>query len=70
MNITLPEFIEKAGDKKAAELFGISERTAQAYRLGERTPRKGQAEKIVAATKRHRLGSVTYAGIYAGDRDQ
>lgn len=64
MEITLPKFIEEAGDKAAANLFGVTPRTAQSWRLGDRTPRKDQAQIIIEKTKRHRLGSVTYEGIY------
>jgi hypothetical protein len=68
MEISLVEFIEKAGDKQAADLFGVEERTAASWRRMERKPRDRQAQIIVTKTRNHKLGSVTYAGIYAAKR--
>lgn len=58
----LKAFIEQVGDAKAARLFGVSARTAQSWRLGERIPRKELADVIV------RKSPVTYEGIYSAER--
>jgi hypothetical protein len=58
MILTLPKFIEQMTDRKFAEMFGISQRAACAYRLGKRIPRPALAAKIVKRTP------VTWAGIY------
>ena len=68
MEISLTEFIKKLGDKEAAKLFGVEERTAASWRRMERKPRDSQAKVIVDKTKNHKLGPVTYTGIYAPKR--
>jgi len=59
MNLT--SYIELIGDKAAAELFGITERAAMSYRLGDRKPRPEVAQRIVDKTN----GKVGWADIYA-----
>ena len=59
MNLT--SYIELIGDKAAAELFGITERAAMSYRLGDRKPRPEVAQRIVDKTS----GKVGWADIYA-----
>jgi len=59
--MNLPAYIETIGDKAASELFGIAERTAMSYRLGERKPRPEVAQRIIEKTN----GRVDWAGIYA-----
>lgn len=54
----LTEYIELIGDEKAAAIWKVKPRTAQSWRLRERTPRPEQAEAIVATSP------VTYEGIY------
>lgn len=59
--MNLSDYIATIGDKAAARLFGIPERVAKSYRLGERAPRRDRAQKIIDATS----GKVDWAGIYA-----
>ena len=59
MNLT--SYIELIGDKAAAELFGITERAAMSYRLGDRKPRPEVAQRIVNKTG----GKIGWADIYA-----
>lgn len=61
---TLPVFISEVGDECAAEMFQIEPRTARAYRLGERMPRRKTARLIIESTKNHPHGPITYEGIY------
>jgi hypothetical protein len=56
--VKLSKFIEEMTDKRFAEMFGISQRAACAYRLGKRLPRPALAAKIVKRTP------VDWAGIY------
>ena len=58
MEQTLCRFIDEVGDKAAAEIAGISVRTAASYRLGERVPRPDIAQRFVDT------GRVTWEGIY------
>ena len=60
----LKEFIAAIGDDQAAQLFGVSIRTTQSWRLGDRLPRPTQANTIVTKTATHPKGPVTFAGIY------
>ena len=55
----LREYIKQLGDAKAAALWGVKRRTVESWRLGHRTPRPEQAERIVQTSP------VTYEGIYA-----
>lgn len=61
MNLSLPDFIAKLGDERAAELFDVKVRTVQSWRRRERYPRPDQARRIVAAAG----GEVSYAGIFS-----
>ena len=56
----IQDFIATIGDRAAAELFGISERAAESYRLGTRKPRPEVAQRIVEKTS----GKVDWEGIY------
>lgn len=62
----LTAYIAFIGDEAAAELFGISNRTAMSYRLGERKPRPEVAERIVLKTS----GKVGWRDIYAPDNSK
>jgi hypothetical protein len=57
--MTLPDYIKQVGDEKAAEVFGVSPRTAMSWRLRDRFPRPQQARKIIASSP------VTMEGIYS-----
>lgn len=59
--MTLSKFIESIGDDKAAELFGVSRRTAASWRQGTRSPRSKKAKQIVEKTG----GKVSLEGIYS-----
>ncbi len=59
--MNLSEYISLIGDKAASELFGIEQRTAASYRLGQRQPRPEVARTIVAVTN----GKVTWPEVYA-----
>lgn len=54
----LIEYLEKMGDEKAANLFGVKKRTVMSWRLRERTPRPKQAQIITERSP------VTMEGIY------
>jgi hypothetical protein len=54
----LQKYIEKVGDAAFAKKFGVAERTALAYRCGQRKPRPELAARIVAESP------VTWAGIF------
>jgi transcriptional regulator with XRE-family HTH domain len=54
----LDKYIKQAGDKAAAQLFGVAERTAASWRRGERIPSPEAARIIVS------LSPVTFEGIY------
>lgn len=54
----LKPYLEKMGDSKAAELFGVKKRTVAAWRRGERHPKRSHAEIIV------KRSPVTFEGIY------
>ena len=58
--ITLKEYIEFVGNKKAAVIFDCSEAACKAWRDGYRQPTINQAKKIIIATK----GSLTYDANY------
>lgn len=60
MSLSLPDFIARLGDEKAAELFGVKLRTVQSWRRRERMPRAEQARRIICAAD----GEVSYAGIF------
>ena len=45
--ITLKEYIEFVGQKKAAVIFDCSEAACKAWRYGHRQPRINQAKKII-----------------------
>jgi hypothetical protein len=53
-------YLSHLGDLKASESLAISERSAQAYRLGERRPRPRDIEKIMRAAN----GSLSYACFF------
>lgn len=55
----LSEYIQQVGDDEAARLFEVKRRTVQAWRRGERTPRREQAHVIVERSP------VTFEGIYS-----
>ncbi len=57
---TLTKLIERVGDKAFGESIGKTERTAQAYRLGDRTPPPDVATVILKVYK----GRISYNGIY------
>ncbi len=59
--MTLREYIERVGDRKAGELFGVPPRVAQSWRLGYRKPLPSKALEIERVT----LGIVTMKEIYA-----
>jgi len=63
-NIKLINFIIALGDTESAVLFNVSIRAIQAWRLGERRPDRDNYKVIISKTKRHRLGQITYEGIY------
>jgi DNA-binding transcriptional regulator YdaS (Cro superfamily) len=56
----LQDFIKTVGDATAAKLFGVKERTAMSWRLGDRRPRPAKAAEIVRMTK----GKVGFTDIY------
>ena len=56
----LKHYIEHIGDAGSGALFGVKERTAASWRLGDRTPRHGKALDIVRLTK----GRVSYSECY------
>ena len=49
--MTLKKYIEKHGDKACAELFNVTPRACQSWRLGDRLPKIQKALEIVAKTK-------------------
>lgn len=51
-SMKLSEYISMVGDSVAAELFGVTERTAESWRLLERRPRPEKAREIEKVTKR------------------
>jgi len=57
---TLSKLIQRVGDKSFGESIGKTQRTAQAYRLGTRTPPADVAKVILQVYK----GRISYAGIY------
>lgn len=56
----LKDYLTSLGDAKAAKIFGVTERAAMSWRLGERRPRPDKALEIV---KRSR-GRVRFDQIY------
>lgn len=46
----LENYIDQIGDKKAAELFGVSHRTTQAWRRRYRRPMPDKAKEIEEKT--------------------
>ena len=61
----LSNFISQLGDKESAELFDTKERTVISWRLEERKPKTQKALQIIAKTKDHPIGEVTFEDIYA-----
>ena len=59
--MTLADYIRKHGNKRCADLFGVSEAAVKSWRCGLRSPRPETANQIVRLTG----GEVTLAGIYA-----
>ena len=57
----LTDYIARIGNKAAAELFGVEEGTAKAWRYGYRRPSADAALRIVVATG----GEVTLAEALA-----
>lgn len=57
----LPTYIQALGDEEAAKLFGVKERTAQAWRYGYRRPRPKKALEVEKLTR----GKVTFSEIYS-----
>lgn len=55
---SLKEFIAAIGDEEFANRFNVKPRTARAYRLGERVPKRAVARRIVEGS------SVPWEGIY------
>lgn len=53
--------LTELGDEKAAELLGVSQRAAQAYRLGDRLPRPRQAIEVA------RVLGLKLTDIYHGE---
>ena len=62
----IQDYIATIGDRAAAELFGITERAAESYRLGTRKPRPEVAQRIVVKTN----GKVDWEGIYAPTKSE
>lgn len=56
----LSAFIKKVGDSAAADMFGVTKRAAESWRLLERTPRPEKAREIVKATK----GKVSFSDCF------
>jgi hypothetical protein len=56
--MTLSEYIKQVGVPKFSKDFGIKERTATAYRYGQRRPRPVLSMQIIDKTP------VTWEGIY------
>jgi len=54
----LKTYIAKIGDEKAAELFQVTKRACQSWRLGQRYPSVEHAKFIVDNSR------VTFKGIY------
>lgn len=61
--MNLRDYIKSVGDSRAAELFGVEERTAASWRRGERSPRPKTAATIVSVTQ----GEVSFAEVYQAD---
>ena len=60
----LPEYIRLLGVRDFARKFGITERSALAYRERERRPRPKVAQRIVDDSP------VTWEGIYAPEKPE
>lgn len=58
--LSLSAYIAMLGDEEFARRYGVKERTAQAYRLGERKPRPARARAIVEGSD----GQLSFASIY------
>ena len=56
--MTLSDYIRQVGDEAFAKQFDLKPRTAIAYRLRDRRPRRELAQRIIADTP------VTWDGIY------
>lgn len=54
----LDEYIHKMGKEKAANLFGVKERTVDSWLRWERRPSRRKAAEIIA------VSPVTFDGIY------
>lgn len=61
VGMNLAQYIQKVGDERAAEKFGVSKRRIESWRLGQRQPRPAKAREIVALTD----GLLTLEDIYA-----
>lgn len=60
----LSDYIRTTGDKVFAKRFGVTERAAISWRLGERRPRPQIAQRIVDTTP------VTWEGIYGSEAER
>jgi len=58
--ITLKDYIEFVGQRKAAKEFGCSDAACKSWRYGYRQPTINQAKKIIRATD----GRLDYESIY------
>jgi hypothetical protein len=58
--MTLTQLIQKVGDAQFGASIGKTERTAKAYRLGQRRPPGNIATLILKVYK----GRISYTGIY------
>jgi DNA-binding transcriptional regulator YdaS (Cro superfamily) len=63
--MNLKTYIERMGDAVLAVELGVSHWTVRSWRVGTRTPRPEQANKIVAMSG----GEVSLADIYGPRRD-
>ena len=54
------QYLSKLGDRQASEALSISQRSAQAYRLGERAPKLNDIPLIIKLAN----GRLTYACFF------
>jgi len=62
-NFTLEQYILKYGDSAASQNLAITERSAAAYRRGERRPRPKDIPKLINLSR----GELSFASFFAGD---
>ncbi len=68
MNKTTTRFqrhLKALGDDEASELYAITKRSAQAYRLGERSPKVADIPKLIKCAK----GSLSYSCFFEAAND-